>query len=204
MSRLLDTVCAKYHLDPNGQSPLVVPDAREGGLTALWRDWGFCEGAEIGVEQGHFSERICLDNPQLKLHCIDPWQEYRRYENVRSQAKMEGFYAEAVERLKPYPVEMLRLTSLEAAKHFAPESLDFVYIDADHELSHVIADIAAWTPLVKRGGIIAGHDYTPEKHNHRIPLHVMQAVDAWTSAYRIAPWFLWKNDDGPSWMWEKP
>jgi hypothetical protein len=37
--------------------------------------------------------------------------------------------------------------------------IDFVYIDADHEYIEVKRDIEYWTPLVRKGGIIAGHDY---------------------------------------------
>ena len=41
--------------------------------------------------------------------------------------------------------------------------LDSVYIDADHCYPAVRADIAAWLPKVRPGGIIAGHDFWPEK-----------------------------------------
>jgi len=37
--------------------------------------------------------------------------------------------------------------------------IDIVYIDADHEYLAVKHDIEYWTPLVRSGGIIAGHDY---------------------------------------------
>ena len=37
--------------------------------------------------------------------------------------------------------------------------LDSVYIDARHDYDSILSDIEAWTPLVKSGGIIAGHDY---------------------------------------------
>ncbi len=40
--------------------------------------------------------------------------------------------------------------------------LDFVYIDGDHRYEAVKADIQAWLPHVRAGGIIAGHDaYMP-------------------------------------------
>lgn len=58
-------------------------------------------------------------------------------------------------------VEILihRLTSVEAAKAFANESVDMVFIDANHERPHVAEDIVVWTPKVKTiGGIVAGHD----------------------------------------------
>ena len=41
----------------------------------------------------------------------------------------------------------------------ADGDLDWVFIDANHNYDYVRADIAAWTPKVRPGGIIAGHDY---------------------------------------------
>jgi len=39
---------------------------------------------------------------------------------------------------------------------------DFVFIDADHTYESVKKDILAWYPKVKKGGIIAGHNYFVE------------------------------------------
>jgi len=46
-----------------------------------------------------------------------------------------------------------------AAAGYDNVSLKFVFIDADHSLEVVAAQIAAWWPKVKSGGILAGHDY---------------------------------------------
>jgi hypothetical protein len=42
---------------------------------------------------------------------------------------------------------------------FKDGEVDFVYIDGDHGFDAVKADISAWWPKVKNGGILAGHDY---------------------------------------------
>lgn len=55
--------------------------------------------------------------------------------------------------------ETIEGDSVEAAQQVADESCDFVFVDAAHEYEPVIADLAAWWPKVKKGGIIAGHDY---------------------------------------------
>ena len=45
------------------------------------------------------------------------------------------------------------------ADNYPDKSVDFVFIDANH-LEHAIrADIAAWLPKIKSGGVLAGHDY---------------------------------------------
>lgn len=53
----------------------------------------------------------------------------------------------------------IRLPSVEASKLYKDGSLDFVFIDACHETDFVKADIAAWSPKIRKGGVIAGHDY---------------------------------------------
>lgn len=59
-------------------------------------------------------------------------------------------------------VSMIEATSVQASRQIADGSIDFVFIDADHEHSAVKADIAAWWPKVKPGGILAGHDFSDE------------------------------------------
>jgi cephalosporin hydroxylase len=42
---------------------------------------------------------------------------------------------------------------------FENNSLDFVYIDANHAYNYVVQDIELWYPKVKKGGYLCGHDY---------------------------------------------
>ncbi len=51
--------------------------------------------------------------------------------------------------------------SVRAAHLFPPESVDFVFLDAAHDYANVAADLAAWWPRIKPGGVLAGHDYVP-------------------------------------------
>lgn len=46
-----------------------------------------------------------------------------------------------------------------AAKLFPDNSVDFVYIDAEHSRDALLRDIRIWWPKVKPGGIMGGHDY---------------------------------------------
>lgn len=52
----------------------------------------------------------------------------------------------------------IKSLSWEAANQFEDNSVDFVFVDADHTYESVNKDIKAWYPKVKVGGMIAGHD----------------------------------------------
>ncbi len=45
------------------------------------------------------------------------------------------------------------------ARALAHRQLDFVYVDAQHHYEAVKQDIEMWAPKIRRGGILAGHDY---------------------------------------------
>jgi SAM-dependent methyltransferase len=179
---------------------------REGhdSLALLWQELGYTVGAEIGTEQGKFAAEICSVNPQAKLYCVDPWMAYDRYRDHRNQNKLDGFYADAVARLKSFNAELVRKTSMDAVKDFAPLSLDFCYIDGNHHFDYVVEDIVHWSRIVKPGGIVAGHDYRHEgKEDPPIPFHVIQAVNAYTDSHKINPWFVMRGDKCASWMFVK-
>ncbi len=43
-------------------------------------------------------------------------------------------------------------------------AVDLVFIDGDHSYDQVCRDIRAWTPHLKEGGILCGHDYGFDKY----------------------------------------
>lgn len=49
--------------------------------------------------------------------------------------------------------------SFDRAKDFEDESIDFIFIDANHTYEYVSKDIACFLPKMKPGGIMAGHDF---------------------------------------------
>lgn len=53
---------------------------------------------------------------------------------------------------------IIKNDSVEASKFFKDESIDFLFLDADHSYEAVTRDIRTWLPKVKIGGVFAGHD----------------------------------------------
>jgi hypothetical protein len=54
--------------------------------------------------------------------------------------------------------QVVTLQSISAASETADGIADVVFIDGDHRTDAVLADIAAWAPKVKPGGLLCGHD----------------------------------------------
>lgn len=178
-------------------------------IAKMFRDKGFKVGAEIGVFAGYFSEVLCKTIPGLKLYCIDSWEVYSGYRDYKFESSMKKAYDAAVERLKPYDCEIIKNFSVHAARNFEDFSLDFVYIDANHEYSYVYNDLMSWTGKVKEhGGIVAGDDYYMTKTGN---FGVIQAVHEFTEKYgyelHITPWDLKAESEDnrqPQWWFERP
>lgn len=178
----------------------MLPISRD-DLAVLFKELGFRVGAEIGVERAVYSETLCKANPALNLHGIDPLVPYKGYREHVSKDKMDEFYDEVMKRMEPYNYNFHRLFSHQAVDFFENELFDFVYIDANHEFQSVTNDIAGWGKKVRKGGIIAGHDFTRNKKKD-YKCHVKDVVHAWTYAHGIKPWFI-TSDKSPSWFWVK-
>lgn len=146
-------------------------------LAKYFNDLGFKTGAEIGVLGGGYSLKLLGAIPELKLYCIDSWGineiKFGHYHNRK--------YAEAKLRLGGHPETVLiKDFSLNAVKTFNLNSLDFVFIDANHSFDFVMRDIIEWGARVKRGGIISGHDYLSSGRTG-----VKDAVDIYVKAHNF-------------------
>ena len=118
------------------------------------------KGVEVGSFKGEFARTI-LEKWQGTLYMVDAWYELEDYNDMSNIGLNQDAYLEAMRSINEFRdrAYMLRCLSKQAVDLFPDESLDFVYIDANHEYSYVVEDIKLWYPKVKKGGIVAGHDY---------------------------------------------
>lgn len=206
--KTIDFIAKRYNLDLSKGSPtepFELDLCRKLVLPTLFKELGFNKGVEIGVLDGIYSAILCETNPDLKLYSVDKWEVYPIYKNRRRQWQYNIFYDEAQKKLAPYKnCQIIKEWSMDAVKMFPDESLDFVFIDANHDFEHITEDIAQWGKKVRVGGIISGHDFGDSPRS--LFCCVETVVRAWTKAKRINPWFILNSAltvNERSWMWVK-
>ena len=193
--------------------PAEIPDCSRDDLPQFFVDMGFKVGAEIGVARGEFSEKLCKAG--LRIYAIDPWIAYRGAgRHARRQVDQDYVYGCAQRLLAPYEnCTIIKKTSIDAAKDFRGQSLDFVYIDGDHSFPVIASDIYEWYFRIRKGGVISGHDYLcsdPRLTNSLC--HVSVIVEAFIKAMRIENFYIFGHSkpfpnakiDYYSWMFFKP
>ena len=137
----------------------------------------------------------------LALTCVDHWQGSSDrfdpgYRERLATLDVAACFADHLARfeLAP-PARVLSMASVDAARAVEPASLDFVFLDGSHDEAAVRADLAAWSPQVRPGGTLAGHDYDPRHPG------VVGAVDAFARDRGLeivrGPGSLWRLG-GPS------
>lgn len=201
----LDYIIKKYNINLNEKLPILLDISRDEGLPILFKELGFKVGAEIGVYRGWYSKKLLEGIPDLKLYCIDTWSIYRGYKDYEKGDDLIDAYEEAKENVKGHNGVLIKGKSNEIVKEFEDESLDFVYIDANHSYEYVVEDIALWSKKVRKGGIVSGHDYDQPSIKKKSLDHpnVIEAVNGWVKSYEINPWFVITKDRSRSWMYIK-
>lgn len=120
---------------------------------------------EIGAWQGKSTSFMAVEilnsGKDIEFHTVDTFKG----STTESQQKQirEGLnpYEKFKENLAPVldSINVHVGDSVEVAKEFDDNSIDFVFIDGNHLYEYVRADIGAWLPKVKKGGVIAGDDW---------------------------------------------
>lgn len=177
----------------------VVPGFTRQKLAQLFAERGLTRGAEVGVADGRFSRVLCEAIPGLQLLCVDPYLKYQDNPRGGPQEQHDRNWGIAHERLHGFDVRFVREMSLDAVKDVPLGSLDFVYIDGNHEFEFAVNDLIHWSKRVRAGGIVSGHDlYEFPKRK----AGVVEAVDAYTRAHGVSDWKICDECE-PSFFWVK-
>ena len=144
---------------------------------------------EVGTRYGDLALEVVTARPDIALCVVDSW---------------EGKFAEGESIARAKLGErawIIKGDSVSVAKNLVDH--DFVYIDAAHDYASVMADLEAWWPVVKKGGMMGGHDYEDKPDDGFWgPIEVKQAVDEWAKAKKLDVHVV-EPDSCPSWWVKK-
>ncbi len=133
-------------------------------------------GVEVGTSAGMNALEVLKKWSNIeKLYCIDSYPTYSDFLDPQDQVTLRGV---AIKNFVYKPkINLIMEDSVDAAKQFKLESIDFVYIDANHAYKSVEEDIFTWLPKIKKGGLIGGHDYEWTDKENGDDIAVKNAVD---------------------------
>lgn len=149
-------------------------------------------GAEIGTDAGYFSYYLLKHSKIKLLYSVDQWKG--SYQNHKLEAEKSLAYFGPRSKI-------LHMSSEQAANWMKQNNilLDWVYIDANHRYKYVKQDIELWYPLIRSGGVLAGHDWIPDDPG----TGVVPAVNQFIQNHKYLQLFL-TDDHLRSWWVRKP
>jgi predicted O-methyltransferase YrrM len=128
---------------------------------------------EVGVDTGK-STFFLLDNiPTLTIYAID--------------TNIKKFYNENVKKKYGNRLIPIQGYSYSVADQLPDNFADIVFIDADHSYQSVKRDIEAYSPKLKKGGLLTGHDIDYPGVN--------KAVIELIEDFDVGPNFVWIKKD---------
>lgn len=123
---------------------------------------------EVGCFMGRSTAFLAVELGRVGRHdvtfcAVDTWEgspELMKFQEVRDGSFYERFqdYMRGLPRGAVAPA-VLRTPSVVAAGAFVDGAVDRVWLDGDHSVEGLTADLEAWWPKLTPGGIIGGHDF---------------------------------------------
>jgi hypothetical protein len=157
--------------------------------------------AEVGVYVGVFFQKLIAPPSVFKAYAVDLWEKYPQSDigghftwdfTVPTLTKLRlDFQAKYKDDRR---VIIRHMSSVEAASTIPDGELDLCFIDAGHDYASIHADLYAWWPKVRRGGLICGHDYRNPKWG------VRTAVDEYVQKWHLLRRFHSFEYSGGCWF----
>jgi len=134
--------------------------------------------AELGVDNGDFSNKIISFTQPKKIYLIDTWDSERYNKNKMNYVK-KRFEKE----INAGRVVIVRGRSEKELMKFKNEYFDWVYIDTAHSYQHTVKELELCRLKVKSSGLITGHDYCQGNIKKALAYGVVQAVNQFCVKY---------------------
>lgn len=125
--------------------------------------------AEVGVRDGRTTFYLLDHIADLTIYAID-------------MSIKEFYNKEVADRYKNRLIPIEAMSEV-AADRIADNSLDLVFIDANHSYEYVKKDIIKYTPKLKTNGLLTGHDIDYPGVN--------KAVNEMIKNFDVGPNYVW-------------
>ncbi len=152
---------------------------------------------EVGTWKGasaiHMAGLMDQYKCQGEIVCVDTWlggfeswvgdqQASKLPKSFGRHVLYEQFLANVIHRGQTKRIVPLPSDSVTAAKVVTAKAMpaDAIYIDAGHTYEHVMADLRAWWPALRPGGVMFGDDY------HVQWVGVIRAVHDFADEHRLS------------------
>ena len=158
-------------------------------------------GSFLGQSSAVMGLMIDKVNKDIKFHCVDLFKTSESSDNPHFQHVKGDFYQTFLDNMKKANIKNItshQMSSIEASSLFPDNSLKFVFLDGSHTYDDVCADIEAWWPKVKQGGILGGDDYDWQDVAEAVDktlLLSLKTMNLYTPAYEnhtISTWYVIK------------
>ena len=159
-----------YHQPQFGEDWFTYPELYREMVKRFPSGSKFVEiGSWKGKSSAFMAVEIANSGKQIDFYCVDTFEGSVEHQNNPELPHLYNIFKNNMKPLEEYYQDM-KMTSMEAVQKFDDQSLDFVFIDGSHEYEDIKNDIISWLPKVKKGGILAGHDYyfPPQPLNWRM------------------------------------
>lgn len=158
-----------------------------------------CRWVEVGVWMGRSWSCVALSLPKnSRLVGVDTFDGGTTTDDnelariLADKGSVEEDFQRtqlAVTALRPdLHLPIMKHLSTVAARMVGDPGFDVVFIDADHHTAAVMADIKAWLPTLKHGGLLCGHDGNDPRVAAAVasfgwPVEWVEGTSLW--AYRV-------------------
>lgn len=191
-----NAIIVKFHGKPRPHDVnwnIHRPKSRWEVLAKLIKDNNMTNVAELGTWWGKTFSYLLKNCPNTSVLTVDQFKVkdatgelgYETYNGWN----MPKFKTHAIQIADSYKdrAKLLVMDTTEASKCVEDASLDLVFIDAGHSERELKLDIQNWSPKLKKGGYLSGHDINWES--------VKRVVDVECKGYSV--------DDDNTWYIKK-
>ncbi len=154
-----------------------------------WKGASALHLARTLVERGIDGTVIAVDT---WLGAVDHWADERLFSELATEHGFPSLYRTFLanvlheglaDRVLPLPLDSVNAAALMRLRGI---SADVIHLDAGHEEASVAADLRAWWPVLRTGGLLIADDY--DRLGGRFP-GVTRAVDGFCAAFPVdGPW----------------